>query len=503
MILLSFGLSAQDSGTQSIFMEAGLGARAQGLGKAFVASANDGSAIYWNPAGLDFLPQANFSAYHSTLIQGVYYNFATLTFPLVQFGSVGVGAAHFGVSGINITDLEAYTIGTGDYSEEEYYFSYGKKLPWYGLAFGTTFKITHQSASDPAGGVLQTRSATGSGLDLALMWRPDFASSALSGLSFGLNVQNVVAPSVKLINKTYTDPRMVRVGLAKDFLFGNDQLRRFTILADVNKGSRSKAELNLGAEYSFSRFLAARAGFNNGQLSFGMGTEFTQFQKFSVDYSVNIGTPFGTPLHRLSLTVNFGKTIDERLQIAKATRVDEDRKLVVSNQEAAKSRAIKEHQVMGTELLKNKKLIPALVELEQVVALDPKNENAQRMLDTVRSLMDQQLADQLADTAKQMKELTVNSENRKFVDDHYRKGYAYIQKGDYIAAISEFTTALERSPDNSDIKKSLSETRGLLDKKIASFIAKARASAAGNNFAEALKLLTEARGLDPTNQQIQ
>ena len=49
----------------------------------------------------------------------------------------------------------------------------------------------------------------------------------------------------------------------------------------------------------------------------------------------------------------------------------------------------------------------------------------------------------------------------------------------------------------------MNTTRSALDKKIAQFIAKARANAAGNNFAEALKMLSQARTLDPNNINIQ
>jgi len=34
------------------FLEIGVGARAIGMGGAFVATANDVSALYWNPAGI-------------------------------------------------------------------------------------------------------------------------------------------------------------------------------------------------------------------------------------------------------------------------------------------------------------------------------------------------------------------------------------------------------------------------------------------------------------------
>ncbi len=506
IILISFQeIYAQanaDNGTQSLFIESGIGSRAQGMGNAYVAVAGDGSAIFWNPAGLDYLTQWNLVAFHSTLIAGASYNFASLSFPFVQFGTFGAGIARFSVDGITRTDLNNFIIGTGAYSEEEYYFSYGKKLPWFGLALGTTFKISHKSAADET--ATGEVSSTSSGIDVGLMYRPEFESSALRNLSVGLNIQNIVAPKAKLNNTEYTDPYNIRFGIAKDLYFGGEQLHKFTFAADINKGQRSKKmTLNLGGEFVYNRYLNFRAGFNNGQTTVGLGTEFKQFERFQVDYSINLGNQFGTPLHRVSLTMNFGKTIEERIQISKARRMDEDQRLVLKNQEAAKARALKEHQALGKELFRDRKLIPALVEFEQVAQLDPNNENARLYLDSVNMLMDMQLAAQLADTASAVKNVTIGEENEKFVKDHYRKGTQFVSKGDYIAALSEFQNAYDRAPKNSEISKALADTRVLLDRRIGSFIAKARSSAAANNFAEALKLLSEARSLDPTNQTIQ
>lgn len=132
-------------GTQSLFIETGMGARAQGFGNAFVATANDGSAVFWNPAGLDYLTQSNLVLFHSTLIEGSFYNFASVTFPFVQFGSVGVGVARIGVDGIDFNNRYITIASNQTFAKEEYYFSYGKKLPWFGLALGTTFKVDHTS----------------------------------------------------------------------------------------------------------------------------------------------------------------------------------------------------------------------------------------------------------------------------------------------------------------------------------------------------------------------
>ena len=41
--------------TSAPFLSIGVGSRAMGMGGAFVATANDASAMYWNPAGIAYL----------------------------------------------------------------------------------------------------------------------------------------------------------------------------------------------------------------------------------------------------------------------------------------------------------------------------------------------------------------------------------------------------------------------------------------------------------------
>jgi tetratricopeptide (TPR) repeat protein len=485
----------QDAGTESIFLEAGLGARAQGFGQAFTALANDGSAIIWNPAGLDYVPQSNISVYHATLFGGAYSNFATFAYPFVSFGTIGLGVARVAVSGIDETNGDGLLVGPATWSQYEFYLSYGKKLPWFGLSLGTTFKAVRLASYFEGG----TSSDIGTGMDVGLLYRPEFESPALRDLSFGLSVQNVVQPSIRQNDTRDTYPWSAKFGIAKHFLFGDDQVRRLTLTTDITKGQFRPVSLHVGSEFMFHKFVVARAGFDNGTFAVGLGTEFTQYQKYHVDYALNLGSQAGQSFHRVTLTVHFGKTIEEQIQIAKNRRLEEDQRLITRTAEANRQKALKEHRAVGTDLFRQGKLLPALVEWEQVSALDPANEEAKMFLDSINVLMDQQLATQLEDTARSVR----ITENDKVVRDFFKQGYGNVQKGDYIAALNDFQNALDRSPNNPEVLKAMAETRDLLDKRIGSFIARARASAAANNFSEALKLLSEARSLDPTNQTVQ
>ncbi|MBU0567282.1 hypothetical protein KJ693_09645 [bacterium] len=54
---LAQAVSAEPGATGASFLKIGVGARALGMGGAFVGLADDASALYWNPAGTSQLNQ--------------------------------------------------------------------------------------------------------------------------------------------------------------------------------------------------------------------------------------------------------------------------------------------------------------------------------------------------------------------------------------------------------------------------------------------------------------
>jgi hypothetical protein len=93
-------LKGQDgkAGTQNILHEMGAGARVFGLGRAFVALADDPSAVFWNPAGLEYVPRISFSLFHTPLVvKGASYDFIGFVYPTVQLGTVGIGYSRVGL----------------------------------------------------------------------------------------------------------------------------------------------------------------------------------------------------------------------------------------------------------------------------------------------------------------------------------------------------------------------------------------------------------------------
>ncbi|MXZ01934.1 hypothetical protein F4Y93_15325, partial [Candidatus Poribacteria bacterium] len=65
-LILTTSVKAADEGAHTAeFLSHGVGARALGMGSAFVAIADDATATYWNPAGLTKVKKHSFSAMYS------------------------------------------------------------------------------------------------------------------------------------------------------------------------------------------------------------------------------------------------------------------------------------------------------------------------------------------------------------------------------------------------------------------------------------------------------
>ena len=109
LFLLTFFLvtpiSAQEGGTTNIFTK-GVGARQMGLGGAVVAYPTDPTTIFWNPAGLEYLPQKSFSIFYASFLEGTSYNFVGYVHPTLNIGTFGVGVSRIATGGIIFSFFE-------------------------------------------------------------------------------------------------------------------------------------------------------------------------------------------------------------------------------------------------------------------------------------------------------------------------------------------------------------------------------------------------------------
>jgi len=111
------------------FDRIGVGARAVGLGQAFVAIADDPNTLFYNPAGLQLIRRIGLSSMYARLYPqlddpGIHYSSLAAVFPQRLLGYLGVGLQH---------------LAFGNYRETIFSVGYARALPL-GFSLGGTLK---------------------------------------------------------------------------------------------------------------------------------------------------------------------------------------------------------------------------------------------------------------------------------------------------------------------------------------------------------------------------
>lgn len=102
--------------TSAAFLEVGIGARSMGMGGAYVAVAEDASAMYWNPAGLSRSASAGGTFEQVDWITDVSFNFMGVSVPLANnMGTVGLF-----VNAMTLPNQPVRTVQFPDGNGEEY-----------------------------------------------------------------------------------------------------------------------------------------------------------------------------------------------------------------------------------------------------------------------------------------------------------------------------------------------------------------------------------------------
>lgn len=142
------------------FLNIGAGARAMAMGNATVASVNDATAGYWNPAGLAFIrDQPTFSAMHASYFSGIAgYDFLAAAIPTKDDKrTFGITALRFGVDNIpntlSLVDPQSGQLNwnnVSSFSASDYAFllSYGqviKNTDDMKISFGGNVKIIYRN----------------------------------------------------------------------------------------------------------------------------------------------------------------------------------------------------------------------------------------------------------------------------------------------------------------------------------------------------------------------
>lgn len=265
-------------------------ARATAMGSAYVAVAEDSSALLWNPAGLSGLKNYELGLHHNSWLAGIAQETVVAGVPLSSWGGLGLSFNY-----INFGELAAYD------SQGNAAGNYGASDLGAGLGWG---KEVMQGLQ--AGVAMKTEALTIDGVsysafsgDLGLLWE-------VAGARLGVVYANLGSPVAGSALAS-----ALRLGASYGLTFNQDNSLLLAAATQVEPMGVSR--IQFGAEEVFYRMAAVRLGYEDsladnqikGLSGLTAGLGFTT-AGFNLDYAY---LPFGDlgTAQRLSLSYRFGQ----------------------------------------------------------------------------------------------------------------------------------------------------------------------------------------------------
>lgn len=285
------------------FLKIGVGGRASAMGDAFIAIANDVSALYWNPAGLSQFSENQIIFSHNKWIVDINHDFLGAVYHLDNDNTFGIAFTALSMDKMKVT-TEFSPFGTGEYygfSDIAIAISYSRKMTEQ-FSFGGTIKYMEET--------LDKLKMRGFMIDLGTYYWTGLGSTrfAVTVSNFG----NDLAPDGEVVlvgNRTksewqsFSPPTMFKIGFA--FEPYEDEINRITASIQLNHPNDNSENFVIGAEYSYDKMFYLRSGYkvnvDEQNYSFGAGVSLPiSIANISVDYSFSNFTRLGS-VHRFSL----------------------------------------------------------------------------------------------------------------------------------------------------------------------------------------------------------
>jgi hypothetical protein len=199
----------ESGGTRSVFAY-GAGTRALSLGGAFVAIADDASALLWNAGALGGVDRMEVQLTHAGNGElGSREEYGGFVLPSWRWGVFAVAVQHYAIGGIEARDDRNVPLGQDlSDAETEITLGFGRALGP-ALGVGAAVKVQRQSLAGYSG--------SGLGADLGVLLRPGLVlgspPSWAERLTLGLSLRNAIAPSLRLDRESVPDPATARLAI--------------------------------------------------------------------------------------------------------------------------------------------------------------------------------------------------------------------------------------------------------------------------------------------------
>ena len=285
------------------FLALGTGARALGLGGAFVAVADDSTASYWNSAGLCQLEGSELMLMHAAKFSQLAAYDCISYAQSLPIGTIGISWLRFSIGDIprfpepegtpgqrkNSAEFRPSANPDGYFgdSENALFISLGRKFDinitpglqltktWATVGIGGSLKMISQN--------LDVYNGRGYGIDFGVFFGMDagnlFDYDDIGKLTLGLNIQDI-GTKVKwntLSNHEDAIPTNFKYGLAYSLVS-----RNHSFTGALDRDTIYNGMVRFGLEYCYKSTIALRIGAKSGGFAAGFGV---RKGMFAVDYS--------------------------------------------------------------------------------------------------------------------------------------------------------------------------------------------------------------------------
>jgi len=305
LITITASLQAQTSTPKysNEFLSIGVGARALGMSGAQVASVDDATSGFWNPAGLCLSKgDLQIALMHNEYFAGIAkFDFAAIVAQVDATRTVGLSVIRFAVDDIIDSTELIDANGAIDYdrlksfssADYAFLFSYSKKTAIAGFRYGGNFKVVHRKAG-------QFASAWGFGLDAGVQYEKDKWKFGALGKDL-TSTFNAWTFNTESLNDVFIQTgneipeNGLEITLPKLILgagYKTNLSKKFTVQPELNlditfdgkrnvpiKSDPISADPHFGIEFGYAEFIYLRAGVGNIQTATeidGASTTITQ-----------------------------------------------------------------------------------------------------------------------------------------------------------------------------------------------------------------------------------
>ena len=301
-------LGGQRTGTAAAqFLKIGVGGRATAMGDAFIAVADDATALYWNPAGIAQFEGNQLTLSHIEWLVDIEHEFIGYVHKINSANSIGFQFTSLHMKDMPVT-TEFQQRGTGEYftfSDMLMGITYASKLTDK-FSFGATLKYFDET--------LDVLSMSGILVDIGTYYRIGIGSARFAVAVTNFGGQLTPSGSIKRDDGTlitelqsFNPPTLFRIGYAQE-VFENEN-SRLTSSIQLSHPNDNSESLNFGLEYSWNNQIALRGGYKlnvdeeNLSLGAGVNTLISGYN-VTIDYSYSNFSILGD-VNRFSFNIGF------------------------------------------------------------------------------------------------------------------------------------------------------------------------------------------------------